>query len=110
MRHLKNVGDNGEVFAAKMLEEAGYEIIERNYRTRRGEIDIIALRNGVLHFIEVKTRTSFEYGYPSDAVTEDKRRRIRLAAESYLQTRRMYWRNISIDVFEIVAELIEDCI
>ena len=69
MRYRKNVGDSGEDFAARILEESGYQIIERNYSTRYGEIDIIAFRDGVLHFIEVKTRTGMEYGFPSEAIT-----------------------------------------
>ena len=53
VRYKKNVGDNGEDFAARLLADSGYEILERNYRTKYGEIDIIACRDGVLHFIEV---------------------------------------------------------
>ena len=51
MRHKKNIGDSGEDFAARVLEESGYQIIERNYSTRYGEIDIIALR--VLAWMQV---------------------------------------------------------
>ena len=109
MRYKKNVGDSGEDFAARMLEDSGYEIIERNYATRFGEIDIIASRDGVLHFIEVKTRTGIEYGYPADAVTDVKRLRIRRSAECYLSRRRSSWKRVSFDVFEVLANLIVDC-
>jgi len=109
MRYRKNVGDSGEDFAARILEESGYQIIERNYSTRYGEIDIIAFRDGVLHFIEVKTRTGMEYGFPSEAITEVKRTRIRRTAESYISRRKTFWRSISFDVFEVMSELIIDC-
>lgn len=109
MRHLKNIGDHGEKFAAGMLEEAGYEIIERNYRCRYGEVDIIALRNGVIHFVEVKTRTGMDYGYPSDAVTDAKMDRLRKSAEHYLIRRTLPWRDVSIDVYEIMTNMITGC-
>ena len=109
MRYLKNVGDSGEQFAAELLENAGFEIIQRNYLTKRGEIDIIAHKDGVLHFIEVKTRTTDCCGTPAEAVTDIKKRRLRRAAEQYITGRRLSWRNISFDVFEISANLIENC-
>ncbi|MBQ6440877.1 MAG: YraN family protein [Mogibacterium sp.] len=109
MRYRKNVGDIGENFAADLLTNAGYKIIERNYRTKAGEIDIIAIKDGVIHFVEVKTRNGNQYGYPSEAVTATKQTHIRRAAEQYLQGRRMQWNKTSIDVYEIMTELIEDC-
>ena len=109
MRYKKNVGDYGEEFAAQLLENSGYRIIERNYAVKVGEIDIIAIRDGVIHFIEVKTRTGDQYGYPSEAVNSIKQNRIRRAAEQYLGSRRLRWQNVSFDVYEIMADLIEDC-
>ena len=109
MRYRKNCGDIGENFAADLLTNAGYKIIERNYRTKAGEIDIIAIRNGALQFIEVKTTSGDQYGYPSEAVTATKQLRIKRAAEQYLQGRRMQWNKLSFDVYEIMTELIEDC-
>jgi len=109
MRYRKNVGDIGEDFASQLLTNAGYSILERNYRTKAGEIDIIATKNGVLHFIEVKTRNGDQYGYPSEAVDEAKQKRIKKAAEQYLQNRRLAWQNVSIDVYEIMTDLIEGC-
>lgn len=108
-RYKKNVGDLGEEFAAKMLENAGYDIIGRNYSTKFGELDIIALRGGTIHFIEVKTRTSVDCGYPSESVTAYKQERIRKAARCYLNSRRYRFKEISFDVYEVLAGLIEDC-
>ena len=108
-RYCKDIGDRGEDFAAFVLEHNGYSILERNFRSSFGEIDIIASREGVLHFIEVKTRTDDEYGRPAEAVTENKARIIRRVSECYLARRRVSWKRISFDVFEVMANLIEDC-
>ena len=109
MRYKKNVGDMGEDFAAQLLENSGFSILQRNYRTKVGEIDIIATKDGVLHFIEVKTRNGDQYGYPSEAVTQTKQQRIRKCAEAYLQNRRVTWQKVSFDVYEIMTDLIENC-
>ena len=108
MRYKKNVGDMGEDFAAQLLENSGFSILQRNYRTKVGEIDIIATKDGVLHFIEVKTRNGDQYGYPSEAVTQTKQQRIRKCAEAYLQNRRVTWQKVSFDVYEIMTDLIEN--
>ncbi len=110
MRYKKNVGDNGEEFAIKLLEEKGFNMIDKNYFTKFGEIDIICAKDGVLHFIEVKTRTTEEYGFPSDAITEAKKERMKKSAECYLSKRRPFWKNYSIDVLEIMTNLIVDCV
>ena len=60
--NLKQLGGAGEDLAAKALKKQGYKILERNYRTPLGEVDIIARQRGVLVFIEVKTRTSARFG------------------------------------------------
>ena len=108
-KYCKNVGNAGEEFAARVLEDAGYVIMERNYRTKIGEIDIIAVRDGVLHFIEVKTRSGDEFGYPADAVTDSKQNTIRRSADLYMSRRKLMWRSVSLDVMEVTFNLIEDC-
>lgn len=109
MRYKKNVGDYGEDFAAQLLVNSGYNILQRNYRTKVGEIDIIATKDGVIHFVEVKTRNGNQYGYPSESVNFAKQNRIRKCAELYLQSRRLSWEKASFDVYEIMTDLIEDC-
>lgn len=109
MRYRKNVGDIGEDFAVRLLTNSGFNILQRNYYTKVGEIDIIATKDGVLHFIEVKTRNGDQYGYPSESVNLTKQNRIRKSAEIYLQNRRATWQKISFDVYEIMTDLIEDC-
>ncbi|MBI2327492.1 YraN family protein [Candidatus Curtissbacteria bacterium] len=69
---MKNIGKHGEDLAVEFLKRRGYKIIDRNFRIRGGEIDIVALEKSTLVFIEVKTRTSLAYGYPQEAITKSK--------------------------------------
>lgn len=73
--------------AAAYLEERGYRILERNYRCRIGEIDLIAEKDGYLVFIEVKYRKDHTMGSPLSAVTRRKQEKIRKTAAWYLMTR-----------------------
>jgi putative endonuclease len=74
----------GEQLAADMLAGIGWEILDRNYRYNRGEIDIIARDGDTTVFVEVKTRMSSEYGPPECAVTPSKQRQIIRVAQGYL--------------------------
>ena len=80
----KERGARGEEAAAQHLAQNGYAILARNYRVRWGEIDIVAEKDGMLCFVEVKTRASDRFGEPREAVGHRKRQHLRLAAESYL--------------------------
>ena len=82
--NTKKIGDKGELLANKILESKGYEVLERNYRFKRCEIDIIALHNNLLIFIEVKSLNSFTYGYPEERVNQAKIAKIMEAAENYI--------------------------
>ena len=104
------LGQIGENAAADVLRAKGYRILRQNYRCRYGEIDIIAEKYGEMSFIEVKTRTADDFGYPADAVDENKQRKIRRAADCYLAGRRVMWNNVSLDVMEVTSNLITDCI
>lgn len=77
-------GRISEEFAVRILGEAGYRVLERNFRTPAGEVDIIAEDGLTLCFVEVKSRASDAYGLPEEAVTSSKRSRIRRTAEAYL--------------------------
>jgi len=79
------LGEKGERLAVKFLNKKGYKIIEQNYRTPLGEIDIIARERETLVFIEVKTRESIAYGLPFEAVNYTKRQRIAKIAMLYLK-------------------------
>jgi putative endonuclease len=78
-------GQKGEAIAADLCREKNYIIIEKNYRTPAGEIDIIAKDGDVFVFIEVKARSGIGYGAPYEAVTQQKRNKIRKAALSYIR-------------------------
>lgn len=82
----KQFGDEGEEIAADYLVEKGYEIIERNYRYGKGEIDIIAKDpdNGDMVFIEVKSKKNLEFDDPVYSVTKNKMRQLKRMAELYL--------------------------
>ena len=83
-------GDRGERLAERHLAEAGYRILERNFRTRHGELDLVAADARALVFCEVKTRLAASGGGPAgplDAIGPDKRRRLRLMAGQWLAAR-----------------------
>jgi putative endonuclease len=85
MTHARiELGKTGEDLACRELERRGYAIIARRYRTRSGEIDIVAQDGPTLVFVEVKARDGHEYGDGAEAVTPLKRRRITRLAEDYL--------------------------
>lgn len=77
-------GSKGENMAAEFLKEKGFEIVARNYRYKRSEIDLIVKRENWLLFIEVKTRSSSEFGEPEEFVDDFKARMIFEAAEEYI--------------------------
>ncbi len=83
-RHLE-IGRLGEELACRILWRNGFRILERNFNGHRGEIDIIAEKKQCLHFIEVKTRTSFSLAPPEEAVDANKRKALRLTAREYLE-------------------------
>lgn len=72
----KDLGLLGEELAAKFLQKQGYQILQKNFRSWFGEIDIVALEGNTLVFVEVKTRWSKEYGLPEEAITTWKIRKI----------------------------------
>lgn len=80
----KEVGDYGEKIAARFLEQRGFKILERNFQTRWGEIDLVCERAGTLHFVEVKTRSIPNYGEPEEAIHWRKRERLMGTAKMYL--------------------------
>ena len=77
-------GRLGENAACKLLKQKGYTILERNFRKRCGEIDIIAQQGDTISFVEVKTRNSTAYGQASEAVTYQKQKRLIRTAELYI--------------------------
>ncbi|HZJ76194.1 MAG TPA: YraN family protein, partial [Oscillospiraceae bacterium] len=80
----RRVGLIGEELAANYIRNKGYDVLERNYRTKLGELDIIAANQGIIIFIEVKTRTSSSYGRPSEAVNYKKQSTIQKLSQQYI--------------------------
>ncbi|MGI6003878.1 MAG: YraN family protein [Christensenellales bacterium] len=80
-----SLGKSGEDRAADYFVSQGYSVLERNFRTRRGEIDLIVQRDGILAFVEVKTRAGRRFGAPMEAVTAKKRITIIKVAQEYMQ-------------------------
>ncbi|MFY7964489.1 MAG: YraN family protein [Chitinophagaceae bacterium] len=110
-KKLNNIdkGNNGENVAAAYLLQNGYCIIERNWRHKHWEIDIIASKENKLHFIEVKTRTNKKMGNPESAVTEKKMNTLKKGAEEYL-FQNQQWTKIQFDVVAIIInkEVVEE--
>ena len=78
------IGAWGEEVASQYLEAKGYQILARNWRTQEGEVDLVAQEGETVVFVEVKTRTSKDFGWPEDSVTTTKKRRLQRSAMAYL--------------------------
>lgn len=85
MSKRQDVGARGEKLAADYLKERGYKIIQRNFRCREGEIDIIAEKGDCLVFVEVRTKKNTAFGTPEESVTLSKREKLVSLANAYLQ-------------------------
>ena len=95
------LGKRGEELAIGFLKKLRYKILEKNFRCKFGEIDIIALQGNTLVFVEVKTRSSLEYGCPQTSVTAKKRNQLTKVAFFYLQKNRLFDRAARFDVVAI---------
>jgi putative endonuclease len=85
----RDLGRRGEALAARELRRRGYRILERRWRCRLGEIDIVARHGEVLVVVEVKARSRMDYGPPIDAVDRAKRRKLERLARAYLGSKRL---------------------
>lgn len=97
------LGQEGEQLAANYLKNKGWDILEMNYRYSRSEIDLIASKNSLLIFVEVKARTNTTYGLPEDFVDEKKDENIMKAADHYINE--INWKeNIRFDIISIIKK------
>jgi len=97
----RQIGEWGEAVALRHLESTGYRIRARNWRTPEGEVDIVAEDGDTIVFVEVKARTTRNFGWPEESITSAKRRRLQRVAWAYLEAHEMLdaiWR---IDVIAI---------
>lgn len=99
-----NKGFKYELIANKYLQNKGYKILETNFTSRFGEIDIIALYEDTLIFVEVKARKNTEFGYPREYVTTSKTKKIISTANYYLLKNKYDDINCRFDVIEIFIE------
>lgn len=121
MNDKQNLGKLGEEIVAKYLKRNGYKIVEKNYKNKLGEIDLIVKKDNMLSFIEVKTRKNMNYGTPAEAVNYNKRKHIYRTAEYYIIGQNINKKDITFDVVEVyfhneynyriihIKRAIEDC-
>lgn len=101
MAQHNETGVEGEKLAAEWLAKHGYNIKEENWRYRHLEVDIIAGKGDTLHFIEVKTRRSTQFGNPEESINKQKMKNLKDAAEQY-QHKNPGWKWIQFDVLAIL--------
>jgi putative endonuclease len=97
-------GNRGEEIAVKYLQDKGYKIIDRNFRLKGGEIDIVAVKDGILIFVEVKTRTSNQFGTGFEAITSWKIKSLIKSAYFYKATHRDLPEEMRIDAVSIMVD------
>jgi putative endonuclease len=97
------LGARGEVLAGNWYTERGYTVLDRNWRCRGGELDLVLERGGVLVFCEVKTRTSDAFGIGAESVGREKQLRIRRLAAEWLSEHDRTARELRFDVVSILA-------
>ncbi len=110
----KTKGKLGENIAKDFLVKRGFKILETNFHySRYGEVDIIAAKNNIIYFIEVKYRTSTTYGMPFEAITKSKLEKIKACATYYLSTIKKIYANYKISAVSILnsnIDFIEDIV
>lgn len=99
-------GKLGESIAEKYLRKNGYIILEKNFRSKCGEIDIIGKDKDYIVFIEVKTRSSSKFGTPREAVTFTKQNKIYKTAQLYIMEKRLLNFNCRFDVIEVILNTV----
>jgi len=97
-----NLGKEGEKIAAGFLRENQYRILKMNYKNRFGEIDVIAKDKDTICFIEVKARTSDEFGLPEEALTPAKQKKISQVAVSFLKEKKLLDQKARFDVVSVM--------
>ena len=99
--NTKQTGNYGEYLACQYLKKQGFKILERNFRIRGGEIDIVAKDKNDLVFVEVKTRYTHEFGHPAEAVTPWKIKFLIRASQFYLARQKLLDKPFRIDVVTV---------
>lgn len=102
MTYQRKIGDKGEQIAAEYLKERGFQLLEKNFITRYGELDLVTLEGDMIVFVEVKTRTSKAFGLPETSITPTKMERIENAALLWLQAHPEASEDWRVDVVAII--------
>lgn len=98
----KKTGKTGELIAVSHLKNNGYKILDQNYTCSIGEIDIIAMNEGDVVFIEVKSRRSEQFGNPAESVTVNKQKKISTVALFYMKEKNLLGRSARFDVVSVM--------
>jgi len=99
----RRLGRIGESAAARYLEDAGYTVVARNFRTRGGEADLVVTQGGRVHAVEVKSRSGRAFGTPAEAVTPKKARRVLRAGRAYCRAQGISLAKLRCDVIAVEA-------
>lgn len=102
----QKLGIDGETRACEALEKLGFSIVERRFRTRFGEIDVVADDRGTVVFVEVKTKTDSSFSDPVESVTKQKQRRLVSMAEQYVAYHRLDHMPCRFDVVTVDASIL----
>jgi putative endonuclease len=102
MNLRQSIGRYGEERAAIYLQDRGYEIIDRNWRSASGEIDLVASQNGRIVFVEVKTRNGSGYGHPFEAITPEKIARMRRLAADWCSLKQVSGIKVRLDAISVL--------
>lgn len=102
----KDIGSKGEDITLRFLQERGFELLERNYRYKRNEIDLIVRKDDLICFVEVKKRKSQTFGYPETFVSDGQKERIHQAAENFIIERQ--WEDkIRFDISAVTGDHVD---
>ena len=97
------LGRDGEAAACELFQGLGFEVVDRNYRSGRGEVDLVARRGETLVFCEVKTRRSDQWGLPAEAVDPGKQARLRRLAAAWLAERKPGYAEVRFDIVSVIV-------
>lgn len=104
MKAKDTLGRHGEQLAATYLAAAGIDVIDRNWRCPEGEIDLVGIDHGTLVIVEVKTRSSLDYGHPLEAITPEKLARLYLLAGKWRKAQGRQYASFRVDAVSVVDD------